>query len=244
VAPEDPQIVRVGAFNYYPGIFQDKDGQIKGFYVDALAEIDAQTLLMNNSLCLQGLGQLSNSRAKNLLRWWFAQHHLSMRTSDHLVEMLQQLLNAKPDAELSIQIQHYTLRRYQQRAYLSIDQINEPFDLVWNGESELVVPNGGRLIFKQVEGAGLALKFGMARLRITNRSGGERFKPDALRPTRTLKHLLQAANIPPWQRDHLPLVYWQDTLAYIPGVGIAHELKATKGELGLEITWQAEGLVL
>ncbi|MDP3210742.1 tRNA lysidine(34) synthetase TilS [Methylotenera sp.] len=209
--------------------------------LNTLAEIDAQTLVENDSVCLQGLSQLSNSRAKNLLRWWFAQHYLSMPTSDHLAEMLQQLLNAKPDAELSIKIQHYTLRRYQQRAYLSIEQINEPFDLVWNGENELMVPNGGKLIFRQVEGAGLALKFGMTRLRITNRSGGERFKPDVLRPTRTLKHLLQAANIPPWQRDHLPLIYWQDTLACVPGVGVAHELRASKNELGLDITWQALG---
>lgn len=209
--------------------------------LNTLAEIDAQTLVENDSVCLQGLSQLSNSRAKNLLRWWFAQHYLSMPTSDHLAEMLQQLLNAKPDAELSIKIQHYTLRRYQQRAYLSIEQINEPFDLVWNGENELMVPNGGKLIFRQVEGAGLALKFGMTRLRITNRSGGERFKPDVLRPTRTLKHLLQAANIPPWQRDHLPLIYWQDTLACVPSVGVAHELRASKNELGLDITWQALG---
>jgi tRNA(Ile)-lysidine synthase len=209
--------------------------------LNTLAEIDAQTLVVNDSVCLQGLSQLSNSRAKNLLRWWLAQHYLSMPTSDHLAEMLQQLLNAKPDAELSIKIQHYTLRRYQQRAYLSIEQINEPFDLVWNGENALMVPNGGKLIFRQVEGAGLALKFGMTRLRITNRSGGERFKPDVLRPTRTLKHLLQAANIPPWQRDHLPLIYWQDTLACVPGVGVAHELRASKNELGLDITWQALG---
>jgi tRNA(Ile)-lysidine synthase len=211
--------------------------------LDTLAEIDAQNLLMNNSVCLLGLSQLSTSRAKNLLRWWFAQNKLSMPNSDHLAEMLQQLLNAKPDAELSIKIQHYTLRRFQQRAYLSIEQVNEPFDLVWNGENELIVPNGGKLVFRQVKGAGLALKFGMTRLRITNRSGGERFKPDLLRPTRTLKHLLQAANIPPWQRDHLPLVYWQDTLACVPGIGIAHELKASEGELGLEVIWQPIGLV-
>jgi len=31
--------VRVGAFNYYPGIFKDTDGQIKGFYVESLTEI-------------------------------------------------------------------------------------------------------------------------------------------------------------------------------------------------------------
>lgn len=34
-----PRVVRVGAFNFYPGIFRDSDGQIKGFYVDSLQEI-------------------------------------------------------------------------------------------------------------------------------------------------------------------------------------------------------------
>ncbi|MBJ6799880.1 PocR ligand-binding domain-containing protein [Geomonas sp. Red259] len=33
------QTVRIGAFNFYPGIFQAKDGSIQGFYVDTLAEI-------------------------------------------------------------------------------------------------------------------------------------------------------------------------------------------------------------
>lgn len=35
----EPRIVRVGAFNFYPGIFKDTDGTVKGFYVDSLSEI-------------------------------------------------------------------------------------------------------------------------------------------------------------------------------------------------------------
>ncbi|MDA8134692.1 MAG: PAS domain S-box protein [Desulfobacteraceae bacterium] len=35
----ESRVVRVGAFNYYPGIFKDTDGVVKGFYVDALADI-------------------------------------------------------------------------------------------------------------------------------------------------------------------------------------------------------------
>ncbi len=38
----EPRLVKVGAFNYYPGIFKDQDGQIKGFYVDALADLAAK----------------------------------------------------------------------------------------------------------------------------------------------------------------------------------------------------------
>ncbi|QIA07981.1 PAS domain S-box protein [Draconibacterium halophilum] len=36
------KVVKVGAFNFYPAIFQDTDGEIKGFYVDAFHEIEAK----------------------------------------------------------------------------------------------------------------------------------------------------------------------------------------------------------
>ena len=206
--------------------------------LDTLAKIDADKLLQNNSLCLQGLTALTLPRAKNLLRWWFSQNQLAMPTSEHLNEIIQQLFNAKPDANINIQLQHLSLKRYQQRAYLCAERVAEPFDMTWNGEPHLSLPNGGQLHFKQVIGSGLALKHGMAKLRITNRDGGERFKPYVLRPTRTLKHLLQEANIPPWQREHLPLIYWHDTLALVPNIGVAYELQATENEEGLEILWQ------
>lgn len=206
--------------------------------LDTLATIDAKMLLQNNSLCLQGLAELEISRAKNLLRWWFSQNKLAMPTTEHLSEIIQQLFNAKPDADLSIKLQHLSLRRYQHKAYLIADQVSDSFNLIWNGESEIMLPNGGRLLFNEVSGHGLALKLGMTKLRVTNRVGGERFKPNPLRPTRTLKHLLQEANIPPWQRDRLPLIYWQDTLACVPEIGVAHELKANENDLGLEIIWR------
>ncbi|ADI30011.1 tRNA lysidine(34) synthetase TilS [Methylotenera versatilis] len=206
--------------------------------LDTLAKIDADKLLQNNSLCLQDLTGFDLPRAKNLLRWWFSQNQLAMPTSEHLNEIIQQLFNAKADANINIQLQHLSLKRYQQRAYLCAERLAEPFDMTWNGEPYLNLPNGGQLHFKQVVGSGLALKHGMTKLRITNRDGGERFKPDVLRPTRTLKHLLQEASIPPWQREHLPLIYWHDTLALVPNIGIAHELQATENELGLDIIWQ------
>lgn len=212
--------------------------------LEVLAAQDAAPLLGENSLCLQGLAALSMPRVKNVLRWWFAQNQLAMPSADQLHEIVDQLFNAKPDANLCIVLQQLTLRRYQQRAYLCRDQLAQPFDMVWNGEPVLQLPDGGLLQFRQVSGAGLALKFGMSRLRITNRDGGERFKPNVLRPTRTLKHLLQEANIPPWQRAHLPLIYWQDTLACVPGIGIAHELQAAEQEPGIEIIWQAAPISL
>jgi len=36
---QDNRLVCVAAFNYYPAIFQDTDGAVKGFYVDILDEL-------------------------------------------------------------------------------------------------------------------------------------------------------------------------------------------------------------
>jgi PAS domain S-box-containing protein len=33
------RVIRIGAFNFYPAIFQDTDGKVKGFYVDALNQL-------------------------------------------------------------------------------------------------------------------------------------------------------------------------------------------------------------
>lgn len=205
----------------------------------ALAAQDAQNMLSSdNSLCLQALSELSVARAKNVLRWWFAQNGLAMPAAEHLNEIVEQLFNSRKDADLDIKLQHLYLRKYQQRAYLCEDKTTVPFDMVWHGEAELTLPSGGKLVFKTVLGTGLALKQGVTKLRITNRNGGERFKPDALRPTRTLKYLLQELNMPPWQRMYIPLVYWEDKLAYVPGVGVAYGLQAQANEPGLEIIWQ------
>ncbi len=216
--------------------------------LESLAAIDAEYLLKANSICLEGLNRLTHSRVKNLLRCWFSKNNLMMPSSDHLTEIIQQLFNAKPDAGISIQLQlhdqaqYLLLKRFQKRVYLYNEQDKTEFALTWNGEAELTLPNGGRLSFMEVIGTGLAVKFGINKLRITNREGAERFKPDALRPTRTLKYLFQEAQIPPWQRVNLPLIYWQDTLAYVPGIGIAHDLKAKGQELGIEVIWHEDSL--
>ncbi|MGB4811462.1 MAG: tRNA lysidine(34) synthetase TilS [Methylophilaceae bacterium] len=211
--------------------------------LDDLAAMDAQPLLTKNSLCLQGLGHLDTPRAKNMLRWWLANHQLNMPNTAFLTEILHQLLHAKQDANINIELSNFSLKRYQQRAYLVLAQVPQPFDLTWQGESELSLPNGGKLLFRQEMGVGISLKQVTKPLRIKNRTGGEQLKPQLNRPSRTLKYLLQEASIPPWQRDFIPLIYCQDTLVYVPSIGASSQLLANADEVGLEIIWQAPVIV-
>jgi tRNA(Ile)-lysidine synthase len=205
--------------------------------LEELASEDAQRHVRDNLLDTVGLAGLSEPRARNLLRWWLSVNKVALPSAIRLQEMLRQLLSAKPDASLKIKLDHACLRRYQGMAYLHFEVVSQPVALTWQGEASLTLPDNSQLLFQREMGLGLALNKA-AKLRISARQGGERFKPDRERPTRTLKHLLQEAQMPPWLRERLPLIYCEDTLAVVPGIGVACELQAKHEEMGLVIAWQ------
>jgi len=211
--------------------------------LDALAALDAEIVITHQQMNVAALSQLSDPRARNLLRWWLAQQDQPLPSTSRLQEMLHQLLSAKSDAALKVAVDAANdvwLRRYQGWAYIQKNTEALPIAMIWQGEPELLLPDGSRLLFERTLGTGLAVeRLGINKLRVANRAGGERFKPDWVRPTRTLKHLLQEAHIPPWQREHLPLIYWDETLAIVPGIGVACELQARPDEWGLVVYLQA-----
>ncbi len=208
--------------------------------LDMLAEMDAGET--SKQLDLAKLAALPEARARNLLRWWLSVNGQRQPATVRLQEMLRQLLTSKADATIKIALdtsRGIYLRRYQNQAYLELNGHDRPFALLWQGEDQLDLPDNSRLVFERRLGVGLAFeRLGINKLRVASRSGGERFKPDLAKPTRTLKHLLQEAGIPPWQRERLPLVYCDDALAVVPGVGVECSMQAREDETGLMIVWE------
>ena len=52
---------------------------------------------------------------------------------------------------------------------------------------------------------------------VSFRQGGERLKPFGQKQHRSLKKLLNEAEIPPWERDRIPLLYHRDQLISVLG---------------------------
>jgi tRNA(Ile)-lysidine synthase len=74
---------------------------------------------------------------------------------------------------------------------------------------------------------------------IRTRGGGERLRPNAARPRRTLKNLFQEAGIPPWERERLPLLFCGENLVWVPGLGVDAAYRAPAGRRGIVPTWRA-----
>ena len=211
--------------------------------LDELAQIDAQACVVEGRMNVELLASLALPRAKNLFRWWLVSIGFSAPSKDRLDDMLKQLINASSDATLKILLDKASdtyLHRYQGFVYIesNLPVLAAEIAMVWQGEDSLTMPDGTQLVFERKQGEGLAIdRLGGHKLRIASRQGGERFKPELARPTRTLKHLLQEANVLPWLRERLPLIYLDDTLAVVPNIGVDCMMQATDNDMGLLIRW-------
>jgi tRNA(Ile)-lysidine synthase len=211
--------------------------------LDDLAKLDLKSYLKSNNykhkLQVKTLEKLSLSRAKNVLRYWLEINDQLMPSKDLLDECLRQVLIAKKDATIKIQLsKDFEIRRYKDEIYIvpKNKNIQQKYEMIWAGESEIILPNGQKLTFKKVKGRGINLKFlDQQKLKIRNRQGGESFKPDSKRPTKKIKQLLQKSDLPPWERENLPLIFIGDELAALPNFGVDIKFQTKSKELGLEV---------
>lgn len=213
------------------------------YLLDDLAQMDLKNYLKstnyNHKLKVKALEKLSNTRAKNILRYWLEINDQMMPSKDLLDELLRQVLTAKKDATIKIHLsKDDEIRRYQDEIYIvpKYKQTHKNYEIIWDGQSEIILPNGQKLTFKKVKGQGIGLDFLKdKKLIISNRKGGESFKPDLKRPTKKIKQLLQESNLPPWERDHLPLIFLGGDLASIPNFGVDIKYQVKPKETGLMI---------
>jgi len=212
--------------------------------LDELAEQDAQRCVVSGRLDIAGLRELSASRARNLLRYVLWQRDIQPPSAVRLEEILRQLRDANSDTRMHVAFGTHEIRAYRGQVYIQAINRHSIKDSqqAWKGESVLRLEDwGGSIHFKRLQGQGLSLgKLMQAPVFIRARQGGEHYKPDCHRPRRSLKNLLQEASIPPWSRYTLPLLFCDEKLVWVPGIGIDCEFQATSEEMGIAPEWQAE----
>ncbi|MGB8435787.1 MAG: tRNA lysidine(34) synthetase TilS, partial [Burkholderiales bacterium] len=207
-----------------------------------LAAIDAEECMTQGRLRVDALRSLRAARARNLLRWFIRRHGLDVPGSAALDEVLRQVIDARRDASLQLDLGGAALRRHRGALWLVAPEAANPLNdrWIWHGERVWHLPElGGVLRVGRVEGDGLraaAAEAGQVTLR--RRSGGERMRPRHGGPRRTVKKLLQENGVPSWERESLPLVYCNDDLVCLPGLAVEAGWQAGPGERGLCFVWE------
>jgi tRNA(Ile)-lysidine synthase len=199
-------------------------------------------------LRLDVLATLPAARQTWVLRAWLSSHGLEALSRARLVEMLEQARDARSDARLLVRIGAREIRRYRGLLLLkdSDTGTRDAEAFRWTGEDEIALPGwGGVLRFHRTqdrEGFDPAWLSAMP-LEARPRAGGERFKPYAGRPSRTLKRLYQDAGIADFDRARLPLLWRDGELIFVAGLGADVRLTDRDGER-VTIEWQPDATLI
>lgn len=154
-----------------------------------------------------------------------------------LAEAARQILGAGAEDELALPFSDLTFRVWRGRLY--VDNLPPPpsafrrrVDL---RRTRLELPQiGGALVLRRVSGGadgGLCGRKTGGKLVALLRRGGERMQTAGR--ARAVSDLLREAEIAPWLRQRLPLLFAGDKLAAIPGVAVASDFRAARGETGV-----------
>jgi len=184
--------------------------------------------------------RLSTDRRANLLRAFLALNGAPMPAEARLAEMGRQLFGARMGARVRLEHEGLVLVKFRDRVRLErVAPVCEPLHHPWNGELDVALgATRGAVRFECSKGAGIALaKTRGGDWHFAGRTGGERLRVDPKRPTRTLKNLFQEHEIPPWDRERMPLLFHADTLVWVPGIGIEAQYACAPEEPGLRPSW-------
>ena len=225
-----------------------------------LAEMAAQDVAaveVDGTIDVVPLRAMSLDRVRNLLRHWFTVKHVRMPSTAWLDEMVTQLLEARPGAQMLVTHPDCHIRRHRDRLYI-VDKLDElagmrdPDDegvivrhaerFRWQGEAALDFADYGGTLHFDLAPRGFAPAWLREQgLHIDFRVGGERVKLAHNRPTRSLKYHYQALDVPAWERTRLPVVSAGKSVLYAAGIGMDYH-HLVDGEGSIALRWEATAL--
>ena len=186
-------------------------------------------------LSIEKLKQLSSPRLLNLLRYWIITMLGQQPTRNLLKEIEKSLIHSQPDANPNIVFSTYAFRKFQNNLYLlkNNDKYAIQDGLLWNPQLPQRLENLNiQLKVVKTVAEGLSSKLLDEVLNIRLRKGGEKFHPAGRGHSQSLKKLLQEAGVPPWERDVVPLVYFDDELVAVAGLWVSKGFSVGDGESG------------
>ncbi len=210
--------------------------------LDDLAEIDRKAAVAaNGRLALVAVNALPRERARNLLRHVWQRAGFQAPDTAWIDEALAQLATADTLSEICVATAEGELHVYRGEVHvLPLRQLPPSGPLAWSGQA-CVAWSGGRVRFLESVGQGVRRESLLgASVSLSPRQGGERLQPDAKRPRRTLRNLLQEGGVPPWERVRLPFLWIDGRLAWVGGIGIDVAFACPDGEAGILPVWEKD----
>lgn len=197
-------------------------------------ELDA-LVRPDGSFLMTPLLTMSEARRNALLRRWIARQGGTMPSRDSLSRLWHEVILSREDARPRLQLGQHEIRRYRQQLYwltpvpslrdvvLSWPDLTRPLTLPQDLGWLQAVPEVKGGLRRPGADEQVSVRFqAQGYFHLVGRAGG-----------REMKKLWQEKGIAPWQRERIPLIYFNQTLVSAPGLFITRE-----GDAGSNPGWR------
>lgn len=196
----------------------------------------------HGSLDISAMAGLSGPHRQALLRRWLAEQGARMPSRDQLQRIWDEVALSRDDAEPQLQLNHLSVRRFRKRLYLLPPMASlQQTVLQWDTVSSLTLPDGlGQLqICKNPTKSTDNIRLPREDERVSVRFQAQGMIEKAGREhARQSKKLWQELNVPPWQRERTPLIYYNEQLMAAPGLFITRQALAEDNAPQWQIVWR------
>ena len=211
--------------------------------LDDLAQLDAACCIDSlNRLNIAKQQNLSDARARNLLRFWI-KYRLKkpIGHKKQLEEMHRQLKQFEPASTGNGYFLNIHFGWYRGYLYPINCLPNEAYHIVYQGEVCLTLPAMiGNLSIIPATGDGIKASIvNSGKITIANDyTQQQKMAVDSQRPRKSLKQIFQDHGIPFWLRKQWPMVFYEDRLIAIADLAIDPVFAAGTHEPGFVVTSQ------
>lgn len=206
--------------------------------LDELLAEQLQALLEeDNSLAIDGLQGCSPARRSALLRRWLTLHNVSMPSREQLQRLWDEVALSRVDAVPQLQPGPYQIRRFRGRLYLLPLMADlRGLCLGWPASGSLILPDGlGRLTSGEGE---LQLRAPLPSQQVSVRFGAQgRLRILGRAHSRPIKKLWQELGVPPWQRERIPVIYYDEQLIAALGAFVSEAGRVQQDEQPWCLRW-------
>ncbi|WP_144391729.1 tRNA lysidine(34) synthetase TilS [Pleionea sediminis] len=191
--------------------------------LDEFAESDFRQVYKEeqDGLSIADLKVLSWDRLINLLRYWIVQFELMAPSSSKLEEFVRQLQESTIDSQITLATGEYCLKQSGQCLYMIPEALTQPVDYEYhwaNFPETIVLPKINRQLTASTNSKrGIRAPDKSVRVTVRSRKGGERCWPHTRSKATTLKKFFNESGVPGWERDKIPLVFYDEQLVAAVG---------------------------
>ncbi|CAL4319240.1 tRNA lysidine(34) synthetase TilS [Buchnera aphidicola] len=183
-------------------------------------DIIKKTVCTDKTLNITNLKYLKKEILNIILRHWISLHHVNMPSYKGLYKIFTDIINSKKSASPKISFKKYEIRRYRKKLYLLkpiLPSLKNRIIFWHKTQTSLALPNQLGYVTQDKMGVKLPSPEKKELVNIRFQANGS-FLIEGQKHKKKLKKIWQLLNIPIWQRENIPLLFYNNR--FIGALGI------------------------